>query len=135
FWDYDHEDLAAPYGQVGYLDFLHRKRGKLGVAVVGVAVDPAFGDPDARGKAARSARSLAEFMNLDYPLAADDGTLLHAFGDPRPLGARLPLWVVIDADGVVRSYRAGLYEMEPNEGLKELDAIVVDLIRRRRPNE
>jgi hypothetical protein len=127
FWEYDNDSLAAPYGQVGYLDFLHRRRAKDGVAIVGVAVNPAFGNPETRARAARSAKNLAGFMNLGYPIAADDGTLLRAFGDPRPLGAGLPLWVVIDADGRIRAYKAGLYDLKQNEGLSELDALVSDL--------
>lgn len=132
FWEYDNGTLAAPYGQVGYLDFLSRKRAKAGIAVTGVAVNPAFGDPEARGRAGRGAKNLAAFMNLGFPIAADDGTLLRAFGDPRPIGAALPLWVVIGPDGVVKSYKAGLYDIEPNEGLKELDAEVVHLLRERK---
>ena len=127
FWDYDHGKLAAPYGQVGYLDFLHRQRGRPGVAVIGVAVNDAFGDPKTRRAAVRSAKNLIEFMNLDYPVATDDGTLLKAIGDPRPLGASLPLWVVIDRDRVIRTYKAGLYELEANTGLVELEAAVTKL--------
>ena len=67
-------------------------------------------------------------MNLGYPVAGNDGTLLASFGDPRPLGGRLPLWIVIDATGVVRSYKAGLYEVQPREGLSELDAAVRGLL-------
>ena len=129
FWDYDRDSLAAPYGQTGYLDFLHRRHAAQGVDVVGVVVNPAFGKPDSRSKAARSAKNFAEFMNLGYRLTADDGTLLRQFGDPQSVGARLPLWVVIDRDGVVRHFKNGLYEMQPNEGLKELDALITDLTR------
>jgi alkyl hydroperoxide reductase subunit AhpC len=131
FWDYDHSQLATPYGQVGYLDHLYRQREKLGVEVIGVAVDPRFGDPKQRAAALRSAKSLVSFMNLTYPVTTDDGTLLKAIGDPRSLGARLPLWVVIGPDGVVRSYKSGLYELKSNEGLKELDALVTDLAKMR----
>lgn len=128
FWEYDHDLIAAPYGQVGFLDFLHRKRSKSDVAVVGVAVNGAFSDPGTRAKPARSAKTLAGFMNLGFPLASDDGTLLESFGDPRPLGAGLPLWVVIDQDGIVRAYKSGLYDAGANEGLKELDSLIVKLL-------
>ncbi|MGC1274367.1 MAG: TlpA disulfide reductase family protein [Planctomycetaceae bacterium] len=131
FWEYDRAELAPPYGQVGYLDFLHRRRAEEGVSVIGVATNPAFGIPEARGKAVRSAKGLVEFMNLGYPVAADDGSLLRRFGDTRPLGARLPLWVVIDAEGIVRGFNSGLYDVQPNDGLKELDANAVELTKRR----
>lgn len=131
FWEYDNDSLTAPYGQVGYLDFLNRRRAKDGVAVVGVAVNPAFGNPETRARAARSAKNLATFMNLGYTIVADDGGLLRAFGDPRPLGAGLPLWVVIGADGQIRAHKDGLYALKQNEGLSELDALVSDLAGRR----
>src|SRR5690606_34633861 len=44
FWDYQGEPLIEPYGQVGYLDYLTSRRSKLGVQVIGVAVDPRFGN-------------------------------------------------------------------------------------------
>ncbi len=135
FWDYDNDQLATPYGQVGYLDHLHRQRGKLGVDVIGVAVNPRFADETQRATAGRSTKKLISFMNLTYPVVADDGTLLRAIGDPRSLGARLPLWVVIGPDGVVRTYKSGLYELKANEGLKELDATVVELAKTRKNDD
>ena len=122
FWDYDRDALEAPYGQIGYLDFLQRRRAADGVVVIGVAVNRAFAKPESRHRAARSAKKLREFMNIDYPLAGDDGTLIGGFGDPRPLGIRLPLWVVFDSNGIVRVFKSGLYDVEPNDGLKELDS-------------
>src|SRR5690606_32125131 len=135
FWEYDNDVLTAPYGQVGYLDFLHRKRGKLGVAVIGVAVNPGFRDEQTRARPARSAKNLASFMNLAYPIAADDGSLLKAIGDPRPFGAPLPLWIVVGPDGLIRTYKSGLYEIEANKGLDELDRTVIELIRDRSKTE
>lgn len=129
FWDYDNDQLATPYGQVGYLDHLYRQRAKDGVEVIGVAVDPRFGDAKTRAAATRSATRLVEFMNLTYPVAGDDGSLLRSVGDPRSLEARLPLWVVIGRDGIIREYKSGLYELKANEGLKELDAKVVELTK------
>jgi len=129
FWDYDNAQLTTPYGQVGYLDHLYRQRTKDGVAVIGVAVDPRFGDSKTRAAATRSTKKLVEFMNLTYPVTSDDGTLLKSIGDPRSLGARLPLWVVIGRDGTIREYKSGLYELNANEGLKELDAKVVELAK------
>ena len=129
FWDYDNEQLTMPYGQVGYLDHLSRQRSKDRVAVIGVAVDPRFGDAKTRAAATRSARKLVEFMNLTYPVASDDGSLLKAIGDPRSIGARLPLWIVVGRDGIIREYKSGLYELKANEGLKELDAKVIELAK------
>jgi peroxiredoxin len=131
FWTYSGEPLEEPYGQVGYLDFLNGKRHKLGVDVIGVAVNEEFGTENARA-ALRSVRKLREFMNLDYPIATDNGTLLKAYGDPRSVDGKLPLWVVIDHSGDVAHYHAGFYAIKPNEGLKQLDAVLIKLIRKRR---
>ncbi len=129
FWSYKGEQLVEPYGQVGYLDFLHGKRHRLGVQVIGVAVNPALGQPRTARAALRSVRKLREFMNLDYPVATDSGKVLESFGDPRRLDAKLPLWVVIGADGKVSSYKVGFFQIKADEGLRELDEQVIRLIR------
>jgi hypothetical protein len=134
FWDYPGEKLAEPYGQVGYLDFLNNRRGKLGAKVVGVAVDERLADAPQRAAAMRSVLKLQEFMNLSYAIALDDGTLLKQFGDPRALGSTLPLWVVVGADGKITHYHVGNYEIRPDEGLKPLDAAVVEALKQRPRN-
>jgi hypothetical protein len=131
FWDYPGEKLVEPYGQVGYLDFLNHRRQKLGVKVIGVAVDARLAQPAQRGAAMRSIRKLQEFMNLSYAIALDDGTLLKQFGDPQSLGSTLPLWVVIGSDGKVTHYHVGQYDIRPDEGLKPLDAAVVEALKHR----
>ncbi|MFM7921753.1 MAG: hypothetical protein ACKPJJ_16145, partial [Planctomycetaceae bacterium] len=72
----------------------------------------------------RAARKIAEFMNLSYPIGYDDGTLLKTFGDPRESRGQLPLWIVIGADGKVRHYHPGYYEIDAAQGLKELEAVL-----------
>jgi peroxiredoxin len=134
FWDYPGDKLVEPYGQVGYLDFLNHKRQKLGTKVIGVAVDERLAKSDQRGAALRSVRKLQEFMNLSYPIALDDGTLLKQLGDPRALGSTLPLWVVVGADGKVTHYHVGHYDIKPDEGLKPLDAAVVEALKQRARN-
>uniref|UniRef100_A0A7C4LPI9 TlpA family protein disulfide reductase n=1 Tax=Schlesneria paludicola TaxID=360056 RepID=A0A7C4LPI9_9PLAN len=131
FWEYSGDKLVEPYGQVGYLDFLHQRRHKLGVQVLGIAVDERFKDPAQRAAATRTVRKLQEFMNLSYAIALDDGTLLQAFGDPRTLGAALPLWVVIGSDGKITHYQVGYYDILPDEGLKPLDAAVIAALKQR----
>jgi hypothetical protein len=74
-------------------------------------------------------------MNLGYPIAADAGPLLRDFGDPRRLGRKLPLWVVIGADGKIAHYHAGLYNVKPDQGLSELDEAVVAQLRKQRAAE
>ncbi|MFN5800218.1 MAG: hypothetical protein ACK5AN_22085, partial [Planctomyces sp.] len=69
-------------------------------------------------------RKIAEFMNLSYPIGYDDGTLLKTLGDPRESRGQLPLWVVIGADGKVKHYHAGFYEIDAAKGLKELEAVL-----------
>jgi len=129
FWEYQGEPLVEPYGQVGYLDYLFGKRRKLGVHAYGVAVDPRFGDQTANAAARKSIQKLKSFMNLGYPIAVDDGKLLEKFGDPTKVGAKLPLWVVIGPEGTIAHFHAGFYKINPDDGLRELDELVVKLIR------
>jgi peroxiredoxin len=132
FWKYHGEPLTEPYGQVGYLDFVNNRRQKLGVRIYGVAVDPRLAEKDSAQAAVRQIRKLREFMNLSYPVTLDDGSLVKAFGDPQRLGAKLPLWVVIDPAGNVAHYHAGYYDVQPREGLRELDEVLVMLLRKQR---
>jgi peroxiredoxin len=132
FWEYQGDPLEEPYGQVGYLDYLYNRRHKLGVAVYGIGVDDRLADAPQTGAALRSIRKLRDFMNLSYPVAVDDGRLLKKFGDPRVIGAKLPLWVVIAPDGTIAHYEVGYYDIRPDEGLRQLDEVVVDLIRKQR---
>ncbi|MFM9960436.1 MAG: peroxiredoxin family protein [Planctomycetaceae bacterium] len=129
FWDYDSDPLVEPYGQVGYLDFLSNKRKRFGIEVIGVATNESFADPAKTTGALRSVRKLREFMNLGYPIATDDGTLVAKFGDPRKLGAKLPLWIVIDPDGKIAHYHVGFYAIKPDEGLRPLDEAVMKQIK------
>ena len=129
FWDYEGEPLSEPYGQVGYLDFLSNKRKKFGIEVIGVAVNESFADSAKVTGALRSVRKLREFMNLSYPIATDDSTVLAKFGDPRKLGAKLPLWVVINPDGQIAHYHVGFYAIKPDEGLRPLDEAVMRQIK------
>jgi hypothetical protein len=124
FWAYRDAPLEEPYGQVGYLDFLLRKRGEKGVQIFGVLVDEKISDESELRVAAASARKLKSFMNLSYGIVMDDGTLLKQIGDPRPAGGKLPLFVVIGRDGKVVEYHSGLYEVKPERGLADLEAIV-----------
>jgi peroxiredoxin len=129
FWDYESDPLTEPYGQVGYLDFLSNKRKRFGIEVVGVAVNESFADAVKSGGALRSVRKLREFMNLGYPIGTDDGSLIAKFGDPRKLGAKLPLWIVIGPDGKIAHYHVGYYAIKPDEGLRPLDEAVMKQIK------
>jgi peroxiredoxin len=129
FWEYQGEPLVEPYGQVGYLDFLNGKRRKLGVQVFGIAVDSRSAEEQTSPAALKSIQKLKNFMNLSYPIAIDDGKLLGRFGDPTKYGAKLPLWVVIGPDGKIAHFHAGFYKINPDEGLRELDDVLVKLIR------
>jgi len=131
FWEYPGDKLSEPYGQVGYLDFLNEKRKKLGVKVIGVAVDERFNDPAQKNAALRSVRKLQQFMNLSYDIAVDDGGTLTDLGDPRKLNSKLPLWIVVGADGKIAHYKSGLYELQPDEGLKLLDEVVLEAVKKR----
>jgi peroxiredoxin len=137
FWEYRNKPLVEPYGQVGYLDFLNNKniKRRLDVKTYGVAVDKRFADASQRSAAVRSVRQLREFFNLGYPVLLDDGTLLGKFGDPRRLDAKLPLWVVIGPDGKIAHYSTGFYNIKPDKGLQQLEAVIVDLVKQQRTDE
>jgi peroxiredoxin len=135
FWKYHDNPLTEPYGQVAYLDFLHNKRQKLGVSVLGIAVDARNENPAEVNNAKRDFRKFRDFMNLSYPIALNAGTLLKSLGDPRTVEAPLPLWVVIDHKGKVVHYKSGYYEIHPDKGLEELDNVVIPLIRERRADK
>ena len=129
FWEY-RGSPESPFGQVGYLDFLANKLKGDGVQVIGVAVDERLADPAQLARVRREVQKFTrEFIRVSYPLAVDDGTILEQFGDPRPLEAPLPLWVVIAPDGTVVHFRSGLYTIDPNRGLEELSEIVRNLSR------
>jgi peroxiredoxin len=129
FWPYRDTPLEEPYGQVGYLDFLVRKRAKDPLQVIGVTVDERVADESQRRSVAAAARKFRDFMNVGYPIVLDDGTFLKRFGDPRNAGGKLPVFVVIGKDGKVAEYRAGLYDVTPQEGLAELDKIIGKLLQ------
>lgn len=132
FWEYQGEPLEEPYGQVGYLDFLLNRRGRLGVNAVGVAISDGFAKPETLAAAKRSVRKLRDFMNLGYPIALDGGNVIRQLGDPRQLDASLPLWVVVGPDGKIADYHVGVYPINPDEGLRDLDAVIVRLLREQR---
>ena len=123
FWDY-REPLQEPYGQIGYLDFLFNQRQGTKLKVYGVAVDARLAEEETRSVAIRGVKKVKSFMNLSYPVLLDDGTLLKQFGDPRLIGAELPLFVVVGHDGAILHYHVGFYEVDRNQGLKALDEVV-----------
>lgn len=124
FWEYRDEPLREPYGQVGYLEFLYSQRQAKGLRVFGVAVDGRLSDERTRPAALQSVRKLKSFMNLSYPVLLDEAAALKNFGDPRPAGAELPLWVLVGRDGRIVHYQVGHYEVDRQLGLKVLDDAV-----------
>ncbi len=130
FWDYRDAPLSEPYGQTGYLEFLFNQKKKMNVEVVGVSTNPDLQTAENIGRGRRSARKLSEFMNLTYPIGHDDGALLKSFGDPRDSKGQLPLWIVLAPDGKVAHYHAGFYEVDASQGLKELEAVLSELLRK-----
>ncbi|MBI3836540.1 MAG: TlpA family protein disulfide reductase [Planctomycetia bacterium] len=131
FWDYRDEPLKEPYGQVGYLDFMYHRRKPGGLQVYGVAVDGRLADENTRGAAERGVRKLKSFMNLSYPVLLDSGALVKQFGDPRLLGASLPLFVVVGPDQKIIHYHVGHYEVHQDQGLKELDQVVLKALEKK----
>jgi peroxiredoxin len=129
FWEYRDSPLKEPYGQVGYLEFLHQKRRDEGVKIYGVAVDGRLNDPNERRTVATGVRKLKSFMNLTYPIVLDGGEVIKSLGDPRIVGATLPLVIVIGRDGRIAHYHVGNYEVDRQEGLKELNAVVTAALK------
>lgn len=134
-WDYRHEPLREPYGQIGYLDYLYNRRRRVGVQVYGIAVNALAEKPETRSQAERSVRKLREFMNLSYPISLHSPALLNEFGDPRRAGGKLPVWIVIGPDGKIAHYHTGDYHVQPNEGLKQLDEVIVKLVQKMHPEK
>lgn len=132
FWDYRDSPLSEPYGQTGYLEFLFNQKRKMNVEVVGISTNPDLQNTENAGRGRRSARKLSEFMRLTYPIGHDDGKLLEAFGDPRDSKGQLPLWIVLTSDGKVAHYHAGFYEVDANQGLKELEAVLSEQIKKQK---
>ncbi len=129
FWSYQGDPFPPePYGQIGFLDHLYHRRKKLGVQVYGVAIDPRLSEPAQAQAALRSIRKLQSFMNLTYPVVLDNGTL-ERLGDPERVGAKLPLWVLIDPKGTVVQYKVGNYVIKADEGLSQLDQAILTLIK------
>ena len=124
FWEYRDKPLTAPYGQVGYLDFLYQKYQKQGLKIYGVAADLRLANPEQRSTAIRGIKRLVEFMNLSYPVMMDSEGALQRLGDPRAADAKLPLFLVLDRNSKVIHYHVGHYEVERDRGLAELDAVV-----------
>ncbi len=131
FWEYRDEPLKEPYGQVGYLDFMYHRRKPDGLQVYGVAVDGRLADDKTRAAAERSVKKLKSFMNLSYPVLLDSGALVKQFGDPRLVGASLPLYVVVGPDQKIIHYHVGNYEVHQDQGLKELDQVVLKALETR----
>jgi len=50
------------------------------------------------------------------------------------VGAKLPLWVLIDPSGTVVEYKVGHYDIKADTGLSQLDKKVISLIRKQRQN-
>ena len=124
FWEYRDKPLTAPYGQVGYLDFLYQKYQKQGLKMYGVAANLGLADAEQRPAAVRGIKKLVEFMNLSYPVLVDSEGALQRLGDPRAADAKLPLFLVLDRDSKVIHYHVGYYEVQRDRGLAALDAVV-----------
>jgi hypothetical protein len=71
-------------------------------------------------------------MNLSYPLAVDDGRLLKSLGDPRQADGQLPLFVVLSGGKIIH-YHAGNYDVDPRQGLRELQQVVNQALRGGKP--
>ena len=130
FWDYRDEPLKEPYGQVGYLEFLFGRHREAGLQVYGVAVDGRLREEGTKRAAMTGIRRLKTFMNLTYPIMLDGGEWISKLGDPRTVGAELPLFVVVDRSGKVVHFRTGTYAVDQQQGLKELDKLIAQQLKK-----
>jgi len=121
FWGYQDSPLKQPYGQVGFLDFLSRKRND--IQFVGVVSHEAVRQVDGKTGALRSARKFRDFMNVSYPIVVAN-QLLTDIGDPRDHNADLPMFVILDSSGKVQYIKVGLFDVDPQRGLVELEAAI-----------
>ncbi len=128
FWEYGGERIEAPYGEVGYLDYLQRKLRDKPVVILGVAVHPGLSQPARRHRTIRQIASFVRFMNLSYPVLLDTSNAIERFGDPRQTKARLPLYVVVDRTGKVAGYHVGPWSNSPDVGLAELAELIDELL-------
>ena len=129
FWDYAQTTLEQPYGQVAYLEFLNNRWQGKNISVYGIAVNSRLADPETRTAALREINKLKQFMKLKYDIALDAGAALNALGNPTRIGASLPLWVVIAPDGRIVHYQTGLYDIDSQVGLKELNDAVENVVK------
>jgi hypothetical protein len=129
FWNYQERPLKQPYGQVGFLDFLCRKRKD--IQFVGVVSHESAQRPETKQDAMRSARKFRDFMNVSYPIVVANN-LLREIGDPRQSGGQLPMFVVLNAEGKVAYVQVGLFDVDPQRGLTQLEAAIDKVINQRR---
>ncbi|MFT5525712.1 MAG: alkyl hydroperoxide reductase subunit AhpC [Pirellulaceae bacterium] len=122
FWDYKDTPLTPPYGQIGYLDFMQRRLDLEKATIIGVNTNRSLLQESSRRRSVYSARKLQQFMNLSYPILSDTNGWIGKLGDPRETGAKLPLFVVVGKDGKVAEYHLGEYQVDRDNGLKELKA-------------
>ena len=117
-WTYRSDPLQAPYGEVGYLDFLATRLTDQGVAVIGIAIDvPVESRP--RERAIADVKKFVATLKPRYELLLDDKLMFLKFGDPRVVGGRLPLTVVVNRQGFVTHYQAGEYGDREMKVLRE----------------
>jgi hypothetical protein len=121
FWNYQERPLKQPYGQVGFLDFICRKRKD--IQFVGVVSHESVRRPETKPGAMRSARKFRDFMNVSYPIVVANN-LLREVGDARQSGVELPMFVILNAEGKVAYVKVGLFEVDPQRGLTELEAAI-----------
>lgn len=124
FWDYAQPVTEQPYGQVAYLEFLNQRWQGKNIVVYGIAVNPRLDDPQTRSVGLRDIQRIKQFMRLNYEIVQDAGAALNSLGNPTRIGADLPLWIVIAPDGRIAHYKTGLYDVDPQIGLKELSDAV-----------
>ena len=74
-------------------------------------------------------KRFAQSLNLPFPLAADPkGATAEAYG-VRNGDHPDRVTFVIGPDGKVAHFHSGFYKINPDEGLRELDEVLVNLIR------
>lgn len=129
FWTYSQKAMEEPYGQVAYLEFLQSQPTNQNVNVIGVITNPSIFVAERQATELRSARKVAEFMNLSYPIAYDDGSLQKQCDPSSAVQDNSPLWIVADATGKVVHCHHGFYEVDRRAGLRDLAAAIADVVK------
>ena len=92
------------------------------LGAIALAIGLVLSGPAACGDEKVAKSELPKLTDMQLPTADE---LLRA-DDPN---GKAFDWIVLNADGKVAHYHAGFYEVDAAQGLKDLEAVLADLLR------